>query len=250
MFPDFFYQLFPKYFDDFSSLLAKEPFKEKETVTNKKEFKRESTPQASEQTVTSTKTSRAASPTPLKIGNRKRKYEAAFKEVSTDFQDVAGMEDTLKSLLRLMIGLKVKKAAKNLKRILLLHGPTGCGKTLLANAIAGQLKWPLLEVNATEIVSGVSGESEAKLRTLFDQATNAGHPCVLFMDEIEVIAQKKDSNRGMENRIISQLKSCMDSLKGTQVLFIAATNGLDTLDLGLRSRFFEVAIGNVQLLIS
>ena len=108
----------------------------------------------------------------------------------------------------------------------------------------------MLEVNATEIVSGVSGESEAKLRTLFDQATNAGHPCVLFMDEIEVIAQKKDSNRGMENRIISQLKSCMDSLKGTQVLFIAATNGLDTLDLGLRSRFFEVAIGNVQLLIS
>ena len=101
----------------------------------------------------STKSSRAASPTPLKIA-RKRKYENAFKEVSTDFTNVAGMEDTLKSLLRLMIGLKVKKAAKNQKRVLLLHGPTGCGKTLLANAIAGQLKWPLLEINATEIVSG------------------------------------------------------------------------------------------------
>ena len=63
------------------------------------------------------------------------------------------------------------------------------------------------------------------------------------MDEIEVIASKKDNNRGMDNRIISQLKSCIDSLKSTQVLFISATNGLENLDLGLRSRFFEVAIG-------
>ena len=93
------------------------------------------------------------------------------------------------------------------------------------------------------MISGVSGESEAKLRTLFDQAINAGHPCVLFMDEIEVIASKKDNNRGMDNRIISQLKSCIDSLKTSQVLFISATNGLENLDLGLRSRFFEVAIG-------
>ena len=72
----------------------------------------------------------------------------------------------------------------------------------------------MLEITATEIVSGVSGESEAKIRTLFDQAVNSGQPCVLFMDEIEVIGQKKDnSSRGMDNRIIAQLKSSIDSIK-------------------------------------
>ena len=125
-----------------------------ETIDLDPEPKAKETKEATPPPAGSTKSSRAASPTPLKIA-RKRKYENAFKEVSTDFTNVAGMEDTLKSLLRLMIGLKVKKAAKNQKRVLLLHGPTGCGKTLLANAIAGQLKWPLLEINATEIVSGM-----------------------------------------------------------------------------------------------
>ena len=79
----------------------------------------------------------------------------------------------------------------------------------------------MLEITATEIVSGVSGESEAKIRSLFDQAINSGEPCVLFMDEIEVIGQKKDgSSRGMDNRIIAQLKSCIDSIKSQWVMIL------------------------------
>ena len=110
--------------------------------------------------------------------------------------------------------------------------------------ISGQLKWPMLEITATEIVSGVSGESEGKIRSLFDQVINSGQPCVLFMDEIEVIGQKKDnSSRGMDNRIIAQLKSCIDSIKTHKVLFVAATSSVESLDLPLRSRFKEVAIG-------
>lgn len=94
------------------------------------------------------------------------------------------------------------------------------------------------------IFSGVSGESESKLRSLFEQASNSGQSCVLFMDEIEVIGQKQgSSSRGMDNRIIAQLKSCLDTLPSSNVLFIAATNGLESLDLALRSRFLEVAIG-------
>ncbi len=185
--------------------------------------------------------SRPTSPAPLKA-SKKRKMETTFKEAKVNFSNVAGMEDTLMSLVNAMIGYKYCQNAK--KRPLLLHGPTGCGKTLLANAIAGELSWPLLEITATEIVSGVSGESEAKLRSLFDQAITADRPCVLFMDEIEVIGQKQGSStRGMDNRILAQLKSCIDGVKESQVLLVTATNGLESLDLALRSRFFEVAIG-------
>jgi ribosome biogenesis ATPase len=104
---------------------------------------------------------------------------------------MAGMEAVLMDLVDMLIVIKANDQCK--QRTLLLHGPPGCGKTMLANAIAGQLKWPLIEVTATEIVSGVSGESESKLRSLFEQASDAG-PCVLFMDEIEVIAQKKEGS--------------------------------------------------------
>ena len=192
------------------------------------------------------KNARPTSPTLKPV--RKKKLETAFKESKVDFSDVAGMRKILTDLLHFMIGLETTpqkaQADENSSRSLLLHGPTGCGKTLLANAISGELKWPMLEVTSTEIVSGISGESEAKLRSLFDQAINAGHPCVIFMDEIEVIGQRKDnSSRGMDNRIISQLKSCIDSIQNSQVLFVAATNGLESLDLALRSRFLEIAIG-------
>lgn len=75
-------------------------------------------------------------------------------------------------------------------RGVLLHGPPGCGKTLLAHAIAGELQLPLLKVSAPEVVSGVSGESEAKLRTLFQDALTHA-PCLLFIDEIDSITPKR-----------------------------------------------------------
>ncbi|KAF2072854.1 hypothetical protein CYY_005831 [Polysphondylium violaceum] len=97
-------------------------------------------------------------------------------------------------------------------RGILLHGPPGCGKTLLANAIAGELKVPLFAISAPEIASGVSGESEAKIRTLFMNAI-AQAPCIIFIDEIDSIAPKRESaSKDMERRIVSQLLTCMDSL--------------------------------------
>uniref|UniRef100_A0A8C0IYK2 Nuclear VCP like n=1 Tax=Chelonoidis abingdonii TaxID=106734 RepID=A0A8C0IYK2_CHEAB len=120
----------------------------------------------------------------------------------------------------------------------LLHGPPGCGKTLLAQAIAGELELPMLKVAATEIVSGVSGESEQKLRELFEQAVSNA-PCILFIDEIDAITPKREvASKDMERRIVAQLLTCMDDLNNlaatAQVLVIGATNRPDSLDPALR----------------
>ena len=97
-------------------------------------------------------------------------------------------------------------------RGILLHGPAGCGKTLLAHCIAGELGVPFLKISAPEVVSGMSGESEAKLRTLFADALRHA-PCIIFIDEIDAITPKRaTAQREMERRIVAQLLTCMDSL--------------------------------------
>ena len=84
--------------------------------------------------------SRPASPTPQKnFLSRKKKLETSFKESTVNFRNVAGLEDTLMELLYLMIGLQCDESSET--ETLLLHGPTGCGKTLLANAIAGKIQF-------------------------------------------------------------------------------------------------------------
>eukprot|EP01006_Ploeotia_vitrea_P027203 TRINITY_DN60061_c0_g1_i1.p1 TRINITY_DN60061_c0_g1~~TRINITY_DN60061_c0_g1_i1.p1 ORF type:complete len:730 (+),score=88.51 TRINITY_DN60061_c0_g1_i1:92-2281(+) len=122
----------------------------------------------------------------------------------------------------------------------LLHGPPGCGKTKLAHAIAGELKVPLFKISAPEIVSGISGESEAKIRTLFQEATREP-PSLIFIDEIDSIAGKRDSaSREMERRIVAQLLSCMDALSKIWeethkvCMVIGATSRPDSLDPALR----------------
>uniref|UniRef100_A0A8C1V2K5 Nuclear VCP like n=1 Tax=Cyprinus carpio TaxID=7962 RepID=A0A8C1V2K5_CYPCA len=120
----------------------------------------------------------------------------------------------------------------------LLHGPPGCGKTLLAQAVAGEVCLPMLKVSAPELVSGVSGESEQKLRELFEQAISSA-PCIMFIDEIDAITPKREiASKDMERRIVAQLLTCMDDLNSlsepAQVLVIGATNRPDSLDPALR----------------
>ncbi|KAF8526235.1 P-loop containing nucleoside triphosphate hydrolase protein [Hysterangium stoloniferum] len=136
-------------------------------------------------------------------------------------------------------------------RGVLLHGPPGCGKTLLANAIAGELGLPFISVSAPSIVSGMSGESEKTLRDTFEEAKSVA-PCLLFIDEIDAITPKRESaQREMERRIVAQFLTCMDDLSWDKtdnkpVMVIGATNRPDSLDAALRraGRFdHEISMG-------
>ncbi|CEH13374.1 aaa-domain-containing protein [Ceraceosorus bombacis] len=136
-------------------------------------------------------------------------------------------------------------------RGVLLHGPPGCGKTMLAGAVAGDLSLPFLSVSAPSIVSGTSGESESTLRSLFEEAARIA-PCILFIDEIDAITPKRETaQREMERRIVAQLLTCLDDLNwnktdGRPVMVIGATNRPDSLDSALRraGRFdHEIALG-------
>ncbi len=125
-------------------------------------------------------------------------------------------------------------------RGVLLHGPPGCGKTTIANALAGELQVPFIPVSAPSVVSGMSGESEKKVREIFAEAKRIA-PCLVFIDEIDAITPKRDggAQREMEKRIVAQLLTCLDDLSlektdGKPVIVIGATNRPDSLDTALR----------------
>jgi len=136
-------------------------------------------------------------------------------------------------------------------RGILLHGPPGCGKTMLAHAIAGEMGVPFYNISAPSIVSGMSGESEKKIRDVFEEAKENA-PCLLFIDEIDAITPKRETaQREMERRIVAQLLTCMDDLSWDKtgnkpVMIIGATNRPDSLDPALRraGRFDkEISLG-------
>lgn len=192
-------------------------------------------------------------PTPAPRAKRfKREVWARF--VDTSFEDIGGMDKTLRELCELLLHVKHPEVYRHIglppPRGFLLHGPPGSGKTLLANAIAGQLKIGLIVVPATELVAGVSGESEERIRELFEQAAVLS-PCVLFIDEIDAIsANRINAQKDMERRIVAQLLSSLDGLPklegGDGVLVIGATNRPDVLDPALRrvGRFDqEISLG-------
>lgn len=185
---------------------------------------------------------------------KKFKKEVFAKMSSVTFADVGGLDQTLSELCELILHIKhpemYRKIGLPAPRGFLLHGAPGTGKTLLANAIAGQLDVLLVEVPASEIVAGVSGESEERIREIFEQAA-AFAPCVLFIDEIDSISSNRQTaQKDMERRIVAQLLSSLDNLSklkyGDQVLVIGATNRADSLDPALRrvGRFdHEISLG-------
>jgi len=96
----------------------------------------------------------------------------------------------------------------------LLHGPPGCGKTLLARAVANESDANFYAINGPEIMSKFYGESEARMRKMFEDAEKNA-PSILFIDEIDAIAPKRGEVTGeVERRVVAQLLASMDGLKG------------------------------------
>uniref|UniRef100_A0A1B6FLR1 AAA+ ATPase domain-containing protein n=1 Tax=Cuerna arida TaxID=1464854 RepID=A0A1B6FLR1_9HEMI len=185
-----------------------------------------------------------------------KKFKSSLEPLrpSVSFKDIGGNEKVLQEVTQLLIHMCHPEVYRVLgvspPRGFLLHGPPGSGKTLLAHAISGELKIPLLKVAAPELVGGLSGQSEERIRELFEEAV-ALAPCILFIDEVDAITPNRETaQREMERRIVAQLLSSMDELanneKGDQVLVIGATNRPDSLDPALRraGRFDrEVCLG-------
>lgn len=158
--------------------------------------------------------------------------------------DLGGIDSLIEQLSELLVMPLIRPSLFTSLGIqpprgILLHGPPGCGKTMLANALAAELGVPFISLSAPSVVSGMSGESEKALREHFDEAKRLA-PCLMFIDEIDAITPKRESaQREMEKRIVAQLLTCMDDLAlektgGKPVIVIAATNRPDSLDPALR----------------
>mmetsp|Transcript_5730 Transcript_5730/g.9919 ORF Transcript_5730/g.9919 Transcript_5730/m.9919 type:complete len:879 (+) Transcript_5730:86-2722(+) len=120
-------------------------------------------------------------------------------------------------------------------RGVLLYGPPGCGKTMMAKAVAAETGSFLITINGPEVMSKLAGESESNLRKAFEEAEKH-QPAIIFLDEIDSIAPKREKAEGeVEKRIVSQLLTLMDSIKPTsQVVVIAATNRPNIIEPALR----------------
>ncbi|WP_101772924.1 ATP-dependent zinc metalloprotease FtsH [Peptostreptococcus faecalis] len=162
------------------------------------------------------------------------------KSTGVSFSDVAGQDEAKEALTEIVdflhapekytsIGAKMPKGA-------LLVGPPGTGKTLLAQAVAGEAKVPFFSISGSEFVEMFVGMGASRVRDLFKQAKEKA-PCIVFIDEIDAIGKKRDTNFGGNDereQTLNQLLSEMDGFEdGIGIVILAATNRPDSLDNAL-----------------
>ncbi|RDE17913.1 MAG: AAA family ATPase [Candidatus Thorarchaeota archaeon] len=168
------------------------------------------------------------------------------------YEEIGGLSEPIQRI-REMVELPMrhpeifKRLGIDPPRGLILHGPPGTGKTLLAKAVASESEANFTHINGPEIMSKFYGESEQKLRKIFEDAEENA-PSIIFIDELDAIAPKREDVQGeVERRVVAQLLATMDGLKSRgQVVVIGATNRLNALDPALRrpGRFDrEIEIG-------
>ena len=170
----------------------------------------------------------------------------------TTYEDIGGLEEEVQRIREIVeLPMRHPEIFQRLgidppKGVLLL-GPPGCGKTLLARAVANESDANFFSINGPEIMSKFYGESEAKLREIFQHAQQNA-PSIILIDELDSIAPKREEVTGeVERRVVAQLLALMDGLSGRgNVIVIGATNRPNALDPALRrpGRFDrEIEIG-------
>jgi transitional endoplasmic reticulum ATPase len=176
---------------------------------------------------------------------------------AVSYEDIGGLEREVARVREIVeLPLKYPRVFERLGILapkgVLLYGPPGTGKTLLARAVAAESRVHFIHLNGPEIMRKFYGESEAKLREVFEEAARHS-PAILFIDEIDAVAPKRAEVSGeVEKRVVAQLLSLMDGFVARgQVIVIGATNIPEVLDPALRrpgrfDREIEIGVPNTQ----
>ena len=177
------------------------------------------------------------------------------KKVRVTYEEVGGLRREIKAM-REIVELPLKHPELFVRlgvephSGILLYGPPGCGKTLLAKVIASESEANMYSINGPEIMNKYYGETEAKLRDIFKEAKD-NSPSIIFIDEIDAIAPKREEVYGdVEKRVVAQLLALMDGLNDRgNVIVLGATNRPDSVDPALRrpgrfDREFEISVPN------
>ncbi|GAB7013291.1 CDC48 family AAA ATPase [Halolamina salina] len=167
------------------------------------------------------------------------------------YEDIGGLDEEL-DLVRETVELPLSnpelfaRLGIDPPKGVLLHGPPGTGKTLIAKAVANEVDATFISISGPEIMSKYKGESEERVREVFEAAQDDA-PAIIFFDEIDSVAPKRDDGGDVESRVVGQLLSLMDGLNARgEVVVIGATNRVDEIDPALRrgGRFDrEIEIG-------
>jgi transitional endoplasmic reticulum ATPase len=175
----------------------------------------------------------------LGAGNPSALRECVVENPNVHWKDIGGLEGVKRELIEcvqlpVLYPEKFKEYGMNPSRGVLFYGPPGCGKTLMAKAVATECQANFISIKGPELLSMWFGESESQVRDIFDKARSAA-PCVLFFDELDSIARQRGGGNsdggGAADRVINQLLTEMDGMGPKKNVFIiGATNRPDIID--------------------
>lgn len=180
---------------------------------------------------------------------------AVDRKVRVTYEEVGGLQSEVKAMREIVeLPLRHPELFARLgvepHSGILLYGPPGCGKTLIAKVLANESEANMFSINGPEIMNKYYGETEAKLREIFKEAKD-NSPSIIFVDEIDAIAPKREEAYGdVEKRVVAQLLALMDGLNDRgNVIVLGATNRPDSVDPALRrpgrfDREFEISVPN------
>ncbi|MGB0855733.1 MAG: CDC48 family AAA ATPase [Nitrosopumilus sp.] len=177
------------------------------------------------------------------------------RKVRVTYEEVGGLRNEVKAMREIVeLPLKHPELFSRLgiepHSGILLYGPPGCGKTLIAKVLASESEANMFSINGPEIMNKYYGETEAKIRDIFKEAKD-NSPSIIFIDEIDAIAPKREEVYGdVEKRVVAQLLALMDGLNDRgNVIVLGATNRPESVDPALRrpgrfDREFEISVPN------